>query len=286
MRAVAKRVAVCLLGLSSIVAPSLVRAESAPACSASQVVSGMAPQQLMLLLMNSSCPFQRECAVNELSKLDWHTHADVVQILIIAAQRDSAPPVRAASVRALAYMKCDTALVEITLKACKSDVDPRVEHAAQVALEQFHPAHAAAMPAAAVPMHANEELSLQQPVEPKQPAEPKQPVEPNLSMHTYQMPAVSPAPAVATAVVPAADYYRAPQAQQAVPPVVGAMLVIRPVASTQAAAPSVNIPSRPGSYVPLSAAGEGLQQAIYAAPATSTGRPVVQPLQYIAMPAK
>jgi hypothetical protein len=232
----------------------------------------------MLLLMNSSCPFQRECAVNELSKLDWHTHADVVQTLIIAAQRDSAPPVRAASVRALAYMKCDTALVEITLKACKNDVDPRVEHAAQVALEQFHPVHAAIMPPVAVPMRANEEVSLQPPVESK-------PVEPSLGMHTYQMPVTS-APAAPAAAAPPVERNRAPQAQQVAAPVVGAMLVIRPVASTQVAAPSVGIPSRPGSYVPLPSMGDGVQQATYAPPATSAGRPVVQPLQYIAMPAK
>jgi hypothetical protein len=105
----------------------------------SRAPSGPGTQQLMLVLRNSTYPFQREWAVNELSALDWHGNPEVVQSLLSAAQRDSSPTVRCACVRALAKMKVDTVPVATTLQALKADTDPRVQREATEALSQMRP---------------------------------------------------------------------------------------------------------------------------------------------------
>jgi hypothetical protein len=94
-------------------------------------------QQLMLVLRNSSYPFQREWAVNELSNVDWHVNPEVVQCLLNSAQKDSAPTVRVACVRAVVKMKVDTVPVQMTLQALKADTDPRVQREAVAALSQM-----------------------------------------------------------------------------------------------------------------------------------------------------
>jgi hypothetical protein len=98
---------------------------------------GPNPQQLMLVLRNSSYPFQREWAVNELSNVDWHGNPEVVQCLLNSAQKDAAPTVRVACVRALVKMKVDTVPVQMTMQALKADTDPRVQREAVAALSQM-----------------------------------------------------------------------------------------------------------------------------------------------------
>jgi hypothetical protein len=104
----------------------------------SRATPGPATSQLMLVLRNSAYPFQREWAVNELSKVDWRGNPEVVQALLSAAQRDSAPMVRVACVKAIVTMKVDTVPVAMTLQSLKADTDPRVQRESIAALSQMH----------------------------------------------------------------------------------------------------------------------------------------------------
>jgi hypothetical protein len=102
------------------------------------------------VLRNSTYPFQREWAVNELSALDWHSNPEVVQSLLSTAQRDSAPTVRCACVKALVKMKVETVPVMTTLQALKADTDPRVQREATEALSQMKPMETASATGVAV----------------------------------------------------------------------------------------------------------------------------------------
>jgi hypothetical protein len=113
---------------------------SAPAAPQTQSRAPAGPNapQLMLVLRNSSYPFQREWAVNELSNVDWHGNPEVVQCLLNCAQKDSAATVRVSCVKALVKMKVDTVPVQMTLQALKADTDARVQREATAALGQMH----------------------------------------------------------------------------------------------------------------------------------------------------
>lgn len=127
---------------STIIPASVPTMPSMPAPVAPQSHSrapvGPSAQQLMLVLRNSSYPFQREWAVNELSNCDWHGNPEVVQCLLNCAQKDSAATVRMSCVKAIAKMKVDTVPVQVTLQALKADTDPRVQREAAAALGQMH----------------------------------------------------------------------------------------------------------------------------------------------------
>jgi hypothetical protein len=132
MAATRKSALACCIGL--MVAMGV---RAAPPSAAAPTPVRMTSQQLSMMLVNSAYPFQREWAANELAKLDWHGNPDAVHALMVAAQRDAAATVRAASIRALACMKCDTAPVVSIVQMSRNDTDPRVQHAADVALAQF-----------------------------------------------------------------------------------------------------------------------------------------------------
>jgi hypothetical protein len=112
------------------------------------------PAEAMATLRDSIYPSQREWSAGQLASLDWHTHGDAVQALATAAREDPAPLVRAACVRALGRMGCNSAPVLNTLQALKTDGDPRVLHEVEQALASLAPegggaAHGGVVPAGA-----------------------------------------------------------------------------------------------------------------------------------------
>jgi hypothetical protein len=101
--------------------------------------SALQPAEAMATLRDSIYPSQREFAASRLASLDWRGHGDVVQALVTAARQDPAPLVRAACVRALARMQCNTPQVLSTLQGLKTDGDPRVLHEVEQALATMGP---------------------------------------------------------------------------------------------------------------------------------------------------
>jgi hypothetical protein len=97
------------------------------------------PAEAMCTLHDSIYPSQREWAASRLASFEWRSHGDAVQALVTAARQDPAPLVRAACVRALARMQCNTAPVVSTLQALKTDSDPRVLHEVEQALATLAP---------------------------------------------------------------------------------------------------------------------------------------------------
>jgi hypothetical protein len=271
-----------------------VRAESIFA-SPPQAGTAATPQQLMLLLVNSMCPFHRECAANELSKLDWHANPDVVQTLLIAAQRDSTPAVRAASIRALAYMKCDTVAVDIALQACKKDSDPRVEHAARVALEQFQAIHAGSPESAA--NRATEELAFQ---EMQMQANCNGiHLDPAFAAPQATRTASTPNTATPVAMGHAAEnnsgLFKAAENNSGLfrscQPIEPAAVVLHPVPSTPVPSTATATPRKPTNGIrlvncaPLAATRDTVQKVANVPGATSQPPAGAQPIQYFAVPA-
>jgi hypothetical protein len=113
-----------------------------PAAPPANLLAGgnnMQPAEAMTTLRDSIYPSQRELAAGRLASLDWRAHGDAVQALATAAREDPAPMVRAACVRALGRMRCNTAPVLSTLQALKTDGDPRVLHEVEQALAVLAP---------------------------------------------------------------------------------------------------------------------------------------------------
>jgi hypothetical protein len=110
-----------------------------PAPPANLLAAGnaMQPAEAMATLRDSIYPSQREYAAGRLASLEWRSHGDAVQALIAGAREDPAPLVRAACVRALARMQCNSPAVVSTLQALKTDGDPRVLHEVEQALGQM-----------------------------------------------------------------------------------------------------------------------------------------------------
>ena len=73
-------------------------------------------------------------AVDQLVRCDWKRQPEVVEALTRAARTDPAAAVRAACVRGLAKMKCNTVPVVVAVTALKSDPDLRVRQEAEQAL--------------------------------------------------------------------------------------------------------------------------------------------------------
>jgi hypothetical protein len=83
--------------------------------------------QAVATLRDALMPSERELAAISLGQLDWRTNLPAVQALISAATEDPAGGVRAACVRSLVRMNANTTPVLVTLRALKSDSDPRVQ---------------------------------------------------------------------------------------------------------------------------------------------------------------
>src|SRR5262249_6560152 len=85
-------------------------------------------------LRDALLPSEREMAVDQLACCDWKRQPEVVDGLTTAARTDPAATVRAACVRALAKMKCNTVPVVAALVAMKNDNDLRVRQEVEQAL--------------------------------------------------------------------------------------------------------------------------------------------------------
>ena len=90
--------------------------------------------QIMAVLQRSSNVEQREWAADNLAQVDWHENVRVLQALVFAAQQDSAPSVRLASVRCLVRMGANTPSVTAACQVLRYDPDNRVRQEAALAL--------------------------------------------------------------------------------------------------------------------------------------------------------
>ena len=104
-------------------------------------------ERMQALLHDSIYPSHREWAVESLAAtVDWHSHPQVVQIMLTAARNDPAATVRAACVRCLCKMNANTVPVVTTIKTLKADPDPRVRQEADKALSMMGPDGRAYLP--------------------------------------------------------------------------------------------------------------------------------------------
>jgi HEAT repeat protein len=110
-------------------------------------------QQLLYVLLNAVYPWQREWAADALAASRCQATPDLVQALLTAAQKDSAPAVRARCVHCLAELKVQTTPVVNVLLSLRSDTDPRVRLEADQVLSNlgYGPPAMAARPAATTP---------------------------------------------------------------------------------------------------------------------------------------
>jgi hypothetical protein len=112
---------------------------AAPPMPATQVrtVVAVEPQQALRTLREAVDPEQREWAAANLATVQWQSNPGIVEALIIAAGKDSAPTVRVACIRSLVRMHANTVPVVNTLLALQTDPDPRVQREAKLALQQL-----------------------------------------------------------------------------------------------------------------------------------------------------
>jgi hypothetical protein len=108
--------------------------EPAPAVVQTGLPMQYTQEQLVIILKNSSYPWQREWAVENLSGADARSSPEVVQLVLTTAQRDAAAPVRASAVRCLVQMHVRTVEFVKVLQTLRADSDPRVRHEAEQAL--------------------------------------------------------------------------------------------------------------------------------------------------------
>jgi hypothetical protein len=111
----------------------------------------LATPEALGMLRESLYPSQREWAALKLGSLDWRGNPEVVLALVVAAQHDPAPMVRASCVRSLAQMRVNTMPVVNAIHTMKTDPDPRVQRAAEEALSVLAPDSAAPAAAPAQP---------------------------------------------------------------------------------------------------------------------------------------
>src|SRR5205823_14604255 len=95
--------------------------------------------QLLTVLRKSTSIEQRQWAADNLGNLNRQDHPHVPELLLKAAREDSAPPVRAASVRSLMKLGVYTASARAVFQALKNDADPRVRLEAEAALRNLGP---------------------------------------------------------------------------------------------------------------------------------------------------
>ena len=91
------------------------------------------------VLRDSISPAEREMVALNLAHEDWRGHPEIVQVLVTSARQDPAATVRASCVRSLAVQNINTEPVLATLKALKTDPDPRVRQEADQALTILAP---------------------------------------------------------------------------------------------------------------------------------------------------
>jgi hypothetical protein len=72
--------------------------------------------------------------VDNLATTDWRINPHVVQELVTAAQKDTAPSVRVCCIRCLAKMNVQGSQLLGVFQTLKQDSDPRVRHEAEQAL--------------------------------------------------------------------------------------------------------------------------------------------------------
>jgi hypothetical protein len=117
------------------VAPPQLAAVPAPAVmQASATAVGSDLPAALRTLGESIMPSEREMAIDRLVRCDWKTQPEVVEALTRSARTDAAATVRAAAVRGLAKMGCNTAPVVAALVALKKDPDVRVRQDVEQAL--------------------------------------------------------------------------------------------------------------------------------------------------------
>jgi hypothetical protein len=112
-----------------------------------QTMSQTPPQaetiaQLIGVLRDSPYPAQREWAANSLASFDCKSQPMVLQALMTAAQQDPAATVRAGCVHQLGRMSPAPEPVLATLKALKTDADPRVRYEVEQAMARVAPGQA------------------------------------------------------------------------------------------------------------------------------------------------
>lgn len=101
---------------------------------APQLPEQEAVYQLLTLIKTATAPSQREWAIYELAKYDWHRHPLLVNGLLSAAREDPAATVRLSCVNTLIRMQVSHDLIAPTLEGLRKDVDPRVQQAVNLAL--------------------------------------------------------------------------------------------------------------------------------------------------------
>jgi hypothetical protein len=93
--------------------------------------------QIVHVLRESPYPAQREWASYALATYDWRAHPDIVQALLVTAQRDPAGTVRAACIYSLGRMNAASEPVISLMHNLRNDSDPRVRQEVERALAQF-----------------------------------------------------------------------------------------------------------------------------------------------------
>ncbi len=91
----------------------------------------------MLRLRTAFEPTQREAAATQLGGVDWRSNPQVVELLLTAAEKDSAVVVQVASINSLSALGVDTIPVVVALEGLRSHRDPRVQGAAGKALAKL-----------------------------------------------------------------------------------------------------------------------------------------------------
>jgi hypothetical protein len=94
-------------------------------------------RQMLALLRQSAYPEQRAWAAENVTYFDWTVSPEIVETLVLAARKDSAPSVRVACLRSLAKMNVQTGPVVATVRALKTDADPHVRSEADLALTRL-----------------------------------------------------------------------------------------------------------------------------------------------------
>jgi len=100
--------------------------------------SGSSPSQevgqVIQVMRESPYPAQREWAANTLGTYDLKAHPAVIQVLLMTAQQDPAPTVRAACVYSLGRMKAGGESVLATLNSLRNDGDAQVRQEVEQAI--------------------------------------------------------------------------------------------------------------------------------------------------------
>jgi hypothetical protein len=112
-------------------------AYSPPPMAAANACDPQAAQQLMQTLREALYPSQREWAAESLAGMDWRTHPQVFDALLMAAREDPAATVRTTCVRCLSGMGVNSQLLVMTLQSLKADSDPRVRSEVEQALAKM-----------------------------------------------------------------------------------------------------------------------------------------------------